>query len=279
MKSKLENIFKEKIISGNLVGGGCIANAQKITTESGALYFTKQYAKSEIYRTEANGLKELAKANVIRIPQVIHQDDTILILEFIESAKQVKNFSEIFGRQFAVLHKYTSNNFGFYEDNYCGSTPQKNLPQKIIWTEFFFENRLLFQYKLAEQNGYVSTEMKNAFNHIEKEIYKIIGKSEENPSLLHGDLWSGNYMTDERGMPCLIDPAVYYGHREVDLAMTKLFGNFGATFYSSYQEAFPLQEGWKHRENIYKLYHIFNHLNIFGKGYYSQVIDLMESYT
>ncbi|MCP5062707.1 MAG: fructosamine kinase family protein [Ignavibacteriae bacterium] len=279
MKSKLENILKEKIISANSIGGGCIANAQKITTESGNLYFVKQYSKSEIHRTEANGLKELAKANAIRIPQVIHHDDSILVLEYIQSANQVKNFSVIFGRQFAELHKYTSDKFGFYEDNFCGSTTQKNLPQKSNWAEFYLENRLLFQYKLAEQNGYVSPEMQHTFHHLEKEIHNIIGGSEEEPSLLHGDLWSGNYMTDEKGMPCLIDPAVYYGHREADLAMTKLFGNFGSTFYSSYQETFPLHEGWEFRENIYKLYHIFNHLNIFGEGYYSQVIDLMESYT
>ncbi len=279
MKSKLENILKEKIISSNSIGGGCIADAKKITTESGNSYFVKQYSKSEIHRTEANGLKELAKANAIRIPQVIHHDDSILILEFIQSANQVKNFSEIFGRQFAELHKYTSDKFGFYENNFCGLTPQMNIPQNSNWTEFYFENRLLFQYKLAEHNGYVSTELKNAFNHLEKEIHNIIGGSREEPSLLHGDLWTGNYMTDEKGMPCLIDPAVYYGHREADLAMTKLFGNFSPTFYSSYQEAFPLAERCEFRENIYKLYHIFNHLNIFGKGYYSQVIDLMESYS
>jgi len=279
MNSKLENIFKEKIISVKSIGGGCIANSQKVKTESGKLYFVKQYAKSEIHRTEANGLKELAKANVIRIPKVIHQDDSILILEFIESSNQVKNFSEIFGRHFAELHKHTSDNYGFYEDNFCGSTRQINLHQKSNWTEFYFENRLLYQYKLAEQNGYVSTEMKNAFNHLEKEVHNIIGGSEEEPSLLHGDLWSGNYMTDEKGMPCLIDPAVYYGNREADLAMTKLFGNFGSTFYSSYQEAFPLPEGWEHRENIYKLYHILNHLNLFGMGYYGQVIELIRYYT
>ncbi|MEE9431951.1 MAG: fructosamine kinase family protein [Melioribacteraceae bacterium] len=278
MKSKLENILKEKIISSNSIGGGCIADTQKITTESGKIYFIKQYTLSTIHRTEANGLRELTKANAIRIPKVIHQDDSFLILEFIESNKQIKNFSEIFGRQFAELHKYSSDKFGFYEDNFCGSTSQKNIPQKNNWTEFYFENRLLFQYKLAEQNGYVSTEMKNVFIYLEKGIHNIIGGSEEDPSLLHGDLWSGNYMTDEKGMPCLIDPAVYYGHREADLAMTKLFGNFGSDFYSAYQEAYLLAEGWEYRENIYKLYHIINHLNLFGMGYYRQVIELMKFY-
>jgi len=278
MLSKLENILQEKIIYTSSIGGGCIATAKKITMESGQLYFVKQYTKSEIHRTEANGLKELSKANAIRIPNVIHQDNSILILEFIESTKQIKDFSKIFGRQFAELHKNTSDKYGFYEDNFCGSTSQKNLPQKTNWTEFYFENRLLFQYKLAELNGYSSTELKTEFNKLEKKIHNIIGGSEEYPSLLHGDLWSGNYMTDEKGMPCLIDPAVYYGHREADLAMTKLFGNFDSDFYSAYQEAYPLREGWEYRENIYKLYHIFNHLNLFGMGYYNQVIELMKHY-
>ena len=120
--------------------------------------------------------------------------------------------------------------------------------------------------------------MKEGINELGNKIEEILSGSEEKPALLHGDLWSGNYMPDENGNACLIDPAVYYGHREADLAMTKLFGGFDSNFYSAYNEAYPLKDGWRYRENIYKLYHVLNHLNLFGWGYYSQAISLIKSY-
>ncbi len=120
--------------------------------------------------------------------------------------------------------------------------------------------------------------MSNLFSKLESQIDKILEGSENIPSLLHGDLWSGNFLVDESSNPCLIDPAVYYGNREADLAMTKLFGGFGNDFYKSYKESFPLAYGFEYRENIYKLYHILNHLNLFGRSYYPQAISLMKSY-
>ncbi len=278
LKTNLENILNQKIKSINSVGGGCIADSKIITTEKKERYFIKHYSNSKINFAEANGLKEIKKSNTIKVPEVIYVDEKYLILEFIDSNSKVKNFSEIFGRQFAQMHKFISSQFGFYEDNFCGSTPQKNLPQYENWIEFYFNNRLLFQYKLAEKNGFVDSQLNNEFKKIEKNIHKILEGSENKPCLLHGDLWGGNYISDEEGKPCLIDPAVYYGNREADLAMTKLFGGFDSKFYSAYIEEFPLPENWLYRENIYKLYHIFNHLNLFGMGYYSQVMSLIRSY-
>ncbi len=278
ISDKLKSILKEEITSVNSIGGGCIANSQKVETESGRLYFVKQYNKPKMHKAEANGLKELSKPNVIRVPEITYWDDSFLIIEFIREGKSKKDFFEIFGTQFAKLHKFTSDKFGFIEDNFCGNTIQKNTPTNDDWIDFYFTNRLLFQYKLAEKNNYVTEELRTNFLLLEKGIKQILAADYEKPSLLHGDLWGGNYLIDEYGNPCLIDPAVYYGNREADLAMTKLFGGFNSDFYKAYQEEFPLQNGWQYRENIYKLYHIFNHLNLFGMTYYNQVLFLIKSY-
>lgn len=283
LKKKIEEIIGTEIISSNSVSGGCISNACKLETKSGENYFLKfnDFVSNDMFLKEANGLKKLSKANAIRIPKVILAERSLILMEYIESGPPNKTFFENFGRKFAGLHKFTSDNFGFFEDNYIGSTDQLNIPsenEKTNWTEFYWNKRILFQYRLAERNGYATTELKDGIKKLEIRIDEILSCSEEKPSLLHGDLWSGNYMSDENGNACLIDPAVYYGHREADLAMTKLFGGFDNTFYSAYNEAYPLKEGWHYRENVYELYHILNHLNLFGRGYYSQTISLVKSY-
>ncbi|MBN1301202.1 MAG: fructosamine kinase family protein [Melioribacteraceae bacterium] len=277
---RLESILKEKIISDSSAGGGCIADARIVETSSGAKYFVKSYSSvgSAILRNEANGLRELEKSNAIRVPHVVHQDNEMLVLEYIRSGSRKKNFSEIFGMQFAEMHKFTSDEFGFFENNFIGSTPQINLPRSINWIDFYWNNRLLYQYRLAEQNGYVSDSFSNSFMQLEKRVPLILEGSEEKPCVLHGDLWGGNYMTDENGNPVLIDPAVYYGHREADLGMTYLFGGFDSGFYKAYNEHYPLPSGWEERIDIYKLYHVMNHLNLFGTGYYSHALSIVKSY-
>ncbi len=278
IQNKIESKLSEKVVSVNSLGGGCIGNALKVITESGNKYFVKHYSNSKMHSAEANGLIELTKTGSIRIPKVISADSEFLILEFIESAARAKNFSEKLGEQFAKLHKNSSSEFGFFENNFIGSTDQINLPQSKNWAEFYFQNRILYQFKLAENNGYSNSELRNGIKLLEEKVNYIFDGSDEPPALLHGDLWGGNYMADEKGNPCLIDPAVYYGHREADLAMTKLFGGFDSNFYKAYDEEYPLKEGWEYRENIYKLYHVFNHLNLFGSGYYGQAISLINSY-
>jgi fructosamine-3-kinase len=276
----LEEILNEKIISSSSLSGGCIADSRKIVTESGSKYFLKSYSgsSSEILTNEANGLKELEKAGAIKVPRVIYQDQSVLLLEYINIGNKKKNFWELFGQNFAKLHKQQSTQYGFYENNFIGSNPQMNLPMKNNWLDFYWENRILYQFKLAEQNGYISHDFRIIFEKFEKIIPSIISGSEELPSVLHGDLWSGNYMVAENGEPVLIDPAVYYGHREADLAMTKLFGGFDSDFYSAYNEAYPLPENWENRIDLYKLYHILNHLNLFGTGYYSHAVSIIKNY-
>jgi len=231
-----------------------------------------------MFESEAAGLAELKKVNVIKVPEVIHVSNDFLLLEYVSPGIKKLNFWELFGRSFALLHKFIASTFGFYTDNYLGSNLQINESKTSEgWAEFFFTNRLLIQFKLAEKNNLVDSLFRNSFIKLEKRINSILD-NQVLPSLLHGDLWSGNYIIAPDGSACLIDPAVYYGHREADLAMTKLFGGFSNVFYESYNNEFPLDKGYEYREGIYKLYHILNHLNLFGRGYYQQAISLINYY-
>ncbi len=277
---QIEEFFNEKITVLNQITGGCINDAYKIKTAKGRIYFLKinNSPQPQMFESEAAGLLELKKANAINVPEVIHVSTNFLLLEYIPKGVKNKNFWEMFGRSFAMLHKFTASSYGFYTDNFLGSNIQINHPgTSLTWSEFFFTNRLLFQFKLAEKNNLVDSLLRNSFIKLEKRINSILD-DQVLPSLLHGDLWSGNFLVSEDGSAWLIDPAVYYGHREADLAMTKLFGGFDDTFYASYNNEFPLDKNHEYRESIYKLYHILNHLNIFGKSYYQQAISLMNIY-
>lgn len=282
ISEKIENWAGEKIASFDYSGGGSIAQAQIITMLSGKKYFLKSGVRSkEMFPTEANSLKELAKAKTIRTPVVHIADPEFLLIEYISSARNSNSFFEDFGIQLAEMHRYEADIYGFYEDNFIGHTPQLNLANKEQaenWTSFYFEKRLLFQFKLAEKQGHSSDVLRSSFKKIEAKINDILDTDDAKPSLLHGDLWSGNYIADEKGNPVIIDPAVYYGHREADLAMTKVFGGFPSSFYDSYNEGYPFADGYLQREDIYKLYHILNHLNLFGMGYHGQAVSLMQGY-
>ncbi len=283
IKVKIENVLNDKILDSHSVSGGCISDSKIILTKSGNKYFLKTniHNPADMFPKEANGLGELSKAKVIRVPKVIYYDSEFSLLEAIEQSNKRKDFSEDFGRRFAQLHKYTSKEYGFYEDNYIGSTPQINIAlpnEKNDWVKFYFSKRLEFQFRLAEKNGFATDEFRKSFSKLENKIESIIKPVKEISSLLHGDLWGGNYIVDDTSNVCLIDPAVYYGNREADLAMTKLFGGFDYKFYASYNKEYPLDDGYEYRENIYKLYHIINHLNLFGSSYYSQALSLMKYY-
>ena len=283
IKSKIENILGSQITKMNSLSGGCISSSYKVNTKDGNSYFLKyNYSSgSDMFLTEAHGLQELDKPGVITIPKVISFDKEFILLDLIESSGRSKNFSEDFGRKFAVLHKFNNEKYGFYEDNYIGSNPQLNIPdndEEKNWTKFYFQKRILYQFHLAEKSGNSTSDLRSSISKLENKIDLIVTDNGEKPSLLHGDLWGGNYMVDKNGFACLIDPAVYYGNREADLAMTKLFGGFDSEFYRAYNEEFPLPDGYDYRENIYKLYHVLNHLNLFGSGYYSQAISLIKYY-
>lgn len=283
IKKVIESKLNIEIESVKPISGGCISDSSIIRMISGERYFLKgnNHVPEDMFRKEANGLNEIIKSKTIRVPHVKLVDKNFILLEYINGQSKSKNFFEDFGIEFAQMHKHESKNYGFYEDNYIGSTLQINLAnddEKNDWVKFYFNKRLLFQFKLAEKNGFVDSNMRSRFHQLENKIESVLKCQVEKPSLLHGDLWSGNYIIDENGRACLIDPAVYYGNREADLAMTKLFGGFSQEFYNNYNDYFPLQDGYDYRENIYKLYHVLNHLNLFGSSYYQQALSLIKFY-
>ncbi len=273
----ISDFLGERIISSEFMGGGCIAQSGKIITDTGKSFFLKQGYNNGMFDCESNGLNEIAKSNSIQTPKVILVDKEFLLLELIPTGTKNTSSMKEFGSNFAKMHKYTFHKYGFRENNFIGSSVQINA-YSSNWTEFYFQNRLLFQYKLSETKGCVTKEFKNLFLKLERRMDYILDGSEDKASLLHGDLWAGNYIIDINGKAVLIDPAVYYGNREADLAMTKLFGGFNNDFYYSYNNEYPLASGYQYRENIYLLYHVMNHYNLFGNGYYAQMIDLIKSY-
>jgi protein-ribulosamine 3-kinase len=284
LKSRIEEILSEPVKSTTAVSGGCIADSRKLVMNSGRVFFLKQVrdGSSGTFESEVRGLEELRKAGAVLVPEVVAQGPDYLLLEWIEEGKEsADSCMEELGFQFAKLHYFSGEKFGFPEDNYLGDSPQSNSPSKngsINWPTFYVENRLQFQAALAVKNGYMTPELQNLLELLYNKIPELLSGTEDKPSLLHGDLWSGNYLIDKNGRSWLIDPAVYYGHREADLAMTSLFGGFSKTFYSAYESAFPLAPGYAEREPLYQLYHLLNHLNLFGTGYYRQVISILKRF-
>ncbi len=272
------------------VGGGCIADARVAKFPDGTQVFVKSAAgRPDMFFCEAHGLEALAEAEAIRVPQVLAVSATALALECIAPGHRGADFFPEFGRQFAALHRSEGRTFGFHENNYIGSTPQENRPLDSDWEEapaddgsswpaFYLERRLRYQAELAERNGHGS-ELVTLLDRVETSLVERLEAAIETPRLLHGDLWGGNYMVDEGGSAVLIDPAAYFGHREADLAMTRLFGGFDQRFYDAYHEAFPLAPGHEERLPAYQLYHLLNHLNLFGTSYYAQCRRILQYYS
>jgi len=270
------------------LGGGCIADAAVAEFADGSRVFVKRAAgQPGMFAAEAGGLRALAEAGAIRVPRVLAVSEEALALEMIEAAPRRRGFFEDFGRRFAALHQHRGRACGFADDNFIGSTPQPNQPldgpwERAAgedgrgWPEFFLERRLRFQVGLAVRRG--GDDLARLLDRAEARVYELLGSATEPPVLLHGDLWGGNYIVDERGEACLIDPAVYFGHREADLAMTRLFGGFDRAFYAAYDEALPLPAGHEERLAIYQLYHVLNHFNLFGGGYHEQSRRILMRY-
>jgi protein-ribulosamine 3-kinase len=286
----LENRVRElfgsdaRVVERHGLGGGCINNAEEYSLSGGDKLFVKRNRSSRggLFAAEAAGLNALTVNDAPRVPRVLgHFDDgtdQILVLEFIVSAARARDFWQTFGRQMAALHRVSSKNgFGFDEDNHIGATEQKNswMPS---WLEFFAQQRIGFQLQLARDQGLLDAAGTARCERFIADLSDILIEPEA-PSLLHGDLWGGNYMVGDAGEPVLIDPAVYYGHREADLAMTELFGGFDPSFHAAYNEVFPLDPGYRQRRDAYNLYHMLNHLNLFGGSYAGSVKAILQRYT
>tara|TARA_B110000914_G_scaffold103358_1_gene90606 strand:- start:121 stop:993 length:873 start_codon:yes stop_codon:yes gene_type:complete len=284
LQLRLEKILSEPVKLSTTVSGGCIADSQKLEMNSGKLFFLKLALRGKygMFESEVQGLEELRKAVAVSVPEVIANEEDFLLLEWIEEGKDTNDSSmEKLGFQFAELHRFHGKKVGFMQKNFLGDSPQINIPSSTgseNWATFFVENRLKYQAELADKNGYSTQKMRILLDLLIMKIPDLLSGTEEKPSLLHGDLWCGNYLVDVSGKPWLIDPAVYYGHREADLAMTSLFGGFSDIFYSAYKSAFPLTPDYAVREPLYQLYHLLNHLNLFGTGYYRQVLSILKRY-
>ena len=259
------------------VGGGCINNGARLETTSGVSFFlkTNQRAPADMFAREAEGLKALQQPDGPRVPKVFLFGEDFLLLEDLSPAGQQLDYWQQFGRQLAALHAHTSEQFGFDHDNYIGSTPQPN-PWMEDGYEFFAEQRLNFQARLASQRGLFSSKEVEAVERMASRLPELVPA--QPPSLIHGDLWGGNAISDSQGGPAIIDPATHYGWAEAELGMTVLFGGFGEGFYRAYNEVNRLEPGWKERMEIYYLYHVLNHLNLFGRGYHDQAIRIAKRY-
>ena len=269
------------ILSSKPLRGGSINQVYQLKTTTGS--FCLKYNRSEtfpgMFETEALGLNLLASAGTIEVPGVILTDNlpdySFILLEFMEAATEIKGFFRDFGRTLACLHRKTGEFFGLGYNNYMGSLTQNNSFHSG-WVDFFVEERLERQVELALQKGLMKYPEKKLFEKLYVRLNEFL--PEEPPCLVHGDLWSGNFIVSDKGRSCLIDPAVYYGNREVDLAMSTLFGGFSPEFYSSYNEEFPLISGWKDRIDLYNLYPLLIHLNLFGSSYLGQVLSILRRF-
>lgn len=260
------------------VSGGCIHQALRVQTDSGESFFLKQEPGKfpDIFLREAEGLAALRITGGPVVPDVYLVGEDYLLLSDLQPAPRCPDFWKIYGRQLAQLHLQHSPRFGFESDNYIGSNPQENTWIGDGW-EFFQDLRLFNQINWAKDNSLLdSTDVLRLENIVERLPVLI---PEGPASLIHGDLWSGNLITDQAGKPALIDPAVHYGWAEADLAMAELFGHYPAQFYESYSEINPLEKGYRSRFPIYNLYHLLNHLNLFGRGYLPQIRTILDHYS
>lgn len=262
------------------VGGGDINEAARLTIAS-ARYFVKwnYHPRPQMFSSEAQGLRLLATARAVRVPQVVAEIDQppALVLEWIEPGANKQTSVEALGRGLAQQHRSSWEQYGLDHDNYIGANPQRNTPARS-WIEFYRDQRLGVQRELAQRNGYLTPNRARRLDRVLDRLPHWIDETLVQPALLHGDLWGGNTLIDAQGQPVLIDPAVYYGDREAEIAFTELFGGFGARFYAAYQEAWPLDRGYCDRRDLYNLYHLLNHLNLFGEGYGGSVDALLRHY-
>lgn len=269
------------ILDFSFVGGGCINHAGELKTSQGN-FFLKWNTSLEyphMFRKEAYGLKLLKETNTIDIPEMMGYGEEakhqFLVLEFISQQQQSSTYWQDFGRQLAQLHLHRNDMFGLSESNYIGSLVQHNT-FKSSWSDFFIHERLLPQLDLGLTAAHISSSLRKKFDDLFLKLPALF--PDELPSLVHGDLWSGNVITTSTGAPCLIDPAVYYGNREADLAMTQLFGGFNNQYFDSYNEVNPLVPGYHKRFDLYNLYPLLVHVNLFGQAYVSQVNSIVTRY-
>jgi fructosamine-3-kinase len=269
--------------SSQPVGGGCINQALRMATSAGDFFIKWNVsAPSDMFQKEAAGLNEMAEADnqFLVIPKVIwatksNQQPGILLMEYLQPAINTNGYDEKLGRGIARLHRKTAANFGFHHNNYCGTTIQDNT-WTDHWTEFFAHQRIwTLVQQIKNSRGMLAGELK-IYERLVSKIPQLLSHQTV-PSLIHGDLWSGNYLYTAKGS-ALIDPACYYADREMELGMMQLFGGFSVKVWNAYQEEFPLPDGWQERIHLYQLYHVLNHHLLFGGSYGWQAVEIAKKY-
>ncbi len=299
MEDMVQNVFGEgtRIERTDRVYGGDINDAYRVNISNGEHIFVKTNSirNRAFFRTEARGLGALGASGKIGVPEILGTGTdegrgvSFLALEYIDSAPRIDTYWETFGHELAGLHraecltfaaseeerKKSDLRYGFTEDNFIGASPQKNSPREK-WTDFYRECRLLPQLKKAEHC--LGKELMKRADSLLEHMDSYL-REPEFPSLLHGDLWSGNMMCGPDGKAWIIDPAVYVGDFEADLAMTQLFGSLPERFYAAYSEVNPIDmKGYQERKKLYDLYHLLNHLNLFGRSYLGSVAGIILEY-
>lgn len=264
------------------VGGGSINDTYRLFFGDQTVFCKINSATKfpQLFNKEKAGLALLGQGGIMKVPSVLDffefENQQILLIEWITEGERTENFWKLFGEQLAALHQQSASYFGLDEHNYMGSVPQMNHQQQS-WVSFFREVRLQPMVRLCADKGKLSTSHQQAFEKLYKQLANVF--EDEDPSLLHGDLWSGNFMCNENNQPVLIDPAVYYGHRSMDLAMTTLFGGFRKPFYEAYHYHHPLPSNYKEQWAVCNLYPLLIHLYLFGSGYLPQIENTLQQFT
>ena len=274
-------MLRTKIDGALPVSGGDINEARRLETPIGK-FFLKMNTAAHAHRmfaAEAKGLQLMADARALRIPEVIgystEGNNGWLLMEYIEQGRRRPDFWRSFGEGLAAMHRTRREQYGLDHDNFIGSLPQSNTQHKH-WVEFYIAERLQPQVEMALQSNKFNTSDQQNFEHLYEKLPQLM--PEESPALIHGDLWSGNFLADELGAPVLIDPAVCFASREMDIAMSLLFGGFDQTFYDAYHDTYPLLPDWEERVDLYQLYYLLVHVNLFGGGYVGSVQRIVRRF-
>ena len=272
------SVEKRRYVSGGDINEACV-----LTLDDGSFLFMKSNSAAALsnFRAEAEGLRRIRETGAIGVPQVLgtgtDEGSSFLLMEYIIGGRRVSHYWETFAAELAAMHRADSSRdlpYGLETDNWIGARKQINTP-KSSWITFFRDCRLAPQFASAARYFSVEdrTRIDDLLSHLDRFLVEPAG-----PSLVHGDLWSGNTITGNDGKGWLIDPAVYYGHPEADIAMTELFGGFPPAFYDAYEETGMLQPGYEDRRDLYNLYQLLNHLNMFGSGYLPGVKRILKRY-
>lgn len=285
IEQHIEQITGQRFIVAHQqsLGGGSINSAFLLTAQTGKRFFVKtnRSGQQSMFEAEAKGLQEIASSQAIKVPMPLCFGDdarqSYIVMEYLEMNSQANQV--VLGEQLAAMHMITAERFGWDIDNTIGATHQPNAWMDN-WLTFWSEQRLGFQLKLAAKNGY-GGELQQLGERLLVVMPKLFDGHDVAPSMLHGDLWGGNVAglsasNQSAGVPVIFDPAFYYGDREADIAMTYVFGGFSPDFYASYQNVSPLDDGFAVRKTFYNIYHIINHLNLFGGGYHAQAIHMLK---